>query len=121
MAYGCAGIQVAALPSIAATYAVDSYKPVAGSIFVSVTVNKNVSPFQRLFLLHERLLTISTLQLWGYGLSKFITPWTMSSGYVKPIMMNMCLSVLWCLFGIVMYYYGKTFRRWTKNDKVHKM
>ena len=33
--FTCAGIQVAALPSIASTYAVDSYKPVAGSLFVS--------------------------------------------------------------------------------------
>ncbi|KAL9060806.1 MAG: hypothetical protein Q9162_000510 [Coniocarpon cinnabarinum] len=100
LAYGCAGLQVAALPAIASTYAVDSYKPVAGSLFVSITVNKN---------------------LWGYGFSKFITPWTEKSGYVKPIMLNMCLTTLWCLFGIVMYYYGKTFRRWTKNDKVHLM
>lgn len=38
--YTCAGIQVAALPSIATTYAVDSYKPVAGSLMVAITVNK---------------------------------------------------------------------------------
>lgn len=57
--YSCAGIQVAALPSISSTYAVDSYKPVAGSLFVSITVNKNV---------------------WGYGFSKFITPWSMKAG-----------------------------------------
>jgi MFS family permease len=44
--YTCAGIQVAALPGIVSTYAVDSYKPVAGSLFVAITVNKN---------------------LWGYG------------------------------------------------------
>ena len=40
--YTCAGIQVAALPAISSTYSVDSYKPVAGSIFVAITVNKNV-------------------------------------------------------------------------------
>lgn len=57
--YACAGIQVAALPAIVSTYAVDSYKPVAGSLFVSVTVNKN---------------------LWGYGVGKFITPWTEEVG-----------------------------------------
>jgi MFS family permease len=50
--YTCAGIQVAAIPGIVSTYAVDSYKPVAGSLFVAITVNKNV---------------------WGYGFSKFIT------------------------------------------------
>ncbi len=57
--YACAGIQVAALPAIASTYAVDSYKPVAGSLFISITVNKN---------------------LWGYGFSKFITPWSLDDG-----------------------------------------
>ena len=57
--YACAGIQVAALPAIASTYAVDSYKPVAGSLFVSITVNKN---------------------FWGYGFSKFITPWSEEAG-----------------------------------------
>lgn len=40
--YTCAGIQVAALPGIVSTYAVDSYKPVAGSLFVAITVNKNL-------------------------------------------------------------------------------
>lgn len=42
MGYTCAGIQVAALPGIVSTYAVDSYKPVAGSLFVAITVNKNL-------------------------------------------------------------------------------
>jgi hypothetical protein len=59
LGFTCAGIQVAALPAIVSTYAVDSYKPVAGSLFVSITVNKN---------------------LWGYGFSKFITPWSQKDG-----------------------------------------
>jgi len=98
--YTCAGIQVAALPSIASTYAVDSYKPVAGSLFVSITVNKNV---------------------WGYGFSKFITPWSENNGFIPPIMTNASLILLWCLFGILLYYKGKTFRRWSKNSSVHTM
>lgn len=98
--YSCAGIQVAALPAIASTYAVDSYKPVAGSVFVAITVNKNV---------------------WGYGFSKFITPWIISDGYVPPIMLNMSLITLWCLFGIPIYFWGKTFRKWTANSDVHHM
>ncbi len=40
--YGCLGLQVSALPSIASTYAIDSYKPVTGSMFVAITINKNV-------------------------------------------------------------------------------
>ncbi|KAJ5995988.1 hypothetical protein N7499_012129 [Penicillium canescens] len=98
--YTAAGIQVAALPAITSTYAVDSYKPVAGSIFVSITVNKN---------------------LWGYGFSKFITPWIEESGYVKPIMLNMSLATLWCLCAIPFYFYGKKFRGWTAKSSVHKM
>lgn len=47
--FGCAGLQVAALPAIVNTYAVDSYKPVAGSLMVAITVNKN---------------------LWGYGFAE---------------------------------------------------
>lgn len=98
--YTCAGIQVAALPGIVSTYAVDSYKPVAGSLFVAITVNKNV---------------------WGYGFSKFITEWIIADGYIPPIMTNGSLILLWCLFGFLFYYKGKTFRRWTKNSNVHKM
>jgi MFS family permease len=96
--FTCAGIQVAALPSIASTYAVDSYKPVAGSLFVSITVNKNV---------------------WGYGFSKFITNWAEEDGFVPPIMTNASLILLWCLFGILFWYKGKTFRRWSKNSSMH--
>ena len=98
--YTCAGIQVAALPSISSTYSIDSYKPVAGSIFVAITVNKNV---------------------WGYGFSKFITPWIEKSGYIPPIMTNMSLIILWCSCGIIFWFYGKTFRKWTRNSKVHSM
>lgn len=98
--YTCAGIQVAALPAIASTYAVDSYKPVAGSIFVAITVNKN---------------------LWGYGFSKFITPWTEQIGFIGPIMTNMALTSLWCISAVLFWYCGKTFRRWTRNSNVHSM
>ena len=98
--WACTGIQVAALPAIASTYAIDSYKPVAGSIFVSITVNKN---------------------LWGYGFSKFINAWAEKSGYVPPIMTNMSLTALWCLSGIIFWFRGKRFRTWTKNSLVHHM
>lgn len=98
--YACAGIQVVAIPAIASTYAIDSYKPVAGLLFVTITINKNV---------------------WGYGFSKFITPWILESGFIKPIMLNMCLTVLWCLCAVPFYYYGKTMRKWTAKSSVHKM
>ncbi|OJJ52757.1 hypothetical protein ASPSYDRAFT_95125 [Aspergillus sydowii CBS 593.65] len=98
--YGCAGIQVATLPSIISTYAVDSYKPVAGMLFVTITINKN---------------------LWAYGLTKFITRWSEDSGFVIPIMMNMAMALFFCSLTIVFYFKGKTFRKWTANSKVHRM
>lgn len=98
--FACAGLQVAAIPAIVTTYAIDSYKPVAGSIMVMITVNKNV---------------------WGYGFSKFITPWVDEAGFVPPIMLNMCLIFLWCSFGIVFYIFGKRLRGITKNSSVHEM
>lgn len=76
----CAGIRIAALPFIASTYAWDSYKPVSGSILVSITVDKNA---------------------WGYGFWKSITPWIISSGYVPPVLTNTSLVTLWCLSGIL--------------------
>ncbi|KAF2689817.1 MFS general substrate transporter [Lentithecium fluviatile CBS 122367] len=100
LGYTFAGIQVAALPAISSTYAVDSYKPVAGSLFVSITVNKNV---------------------WGYGFSKFITPWAEEKGFVAPIMTNAALTLVFCSFGVVFWWKGKTMRRWTKHSKVHQM
>ncbi|RKK10986.1 hypothetical protein BFJ66_g17609 [Fusarium oxysporum f. sp. cepae] len=100
LGYSCAGIQIAGLPSISSTYAVDSYKPVAGSLFVAITVNKN---------------------LWGYGMGKFITPWTEANGFIPAFMVNMALTVIWCFFAVIFYFYGKTFRRWTKNSNVHSL
>lgn len=98
LGYTFIGIQVTALPSIFSTYAVDSYKPVAGAIFVAITVNKNV---------------------WGYGFSRFVTPWSQQAGYVAPILTNMALVTLWCGCGVVFWFQGKTFRRWTRESDVH--
>lgn len=98
--YSCAGIQVAALPAVTSTYAVDAYKPVSSSIFVTITVVKN---------------------LWGYGFSKFVTDWIVSDSYVPTFMTNAGLATLICIFGIVFWFMGKRFRIWTRNSSVHRM
>lgn len=98
--YSCAGIQVAALPAVTSTYAVDSYKPVAGSIFVTITVVKN---------------------LWAYGYSKFVTDWIISDGYIPAVMTNAGLATLACLFGTLFWFVGKRFRIWTRDSSVHHM
>jgi hypothetical protein len=88
----------AALPAIVSTHAIDRYKPAVGSIFVTITVNKN---------------------LWGYGFSSFIPPWTEAAGYLPTIMLNMCLTVLWCSFSFPVYLSGKNnSRKWTTNSSL---
>ncbi|KAK3299481.1 major facilitator superfamily domain-containing protein [Chaetomium fimeti] len=97
--YGALGMQVAAIPSIASTYAVDSYKPVTGSIFVMITINKN---------------------LWGYGIGRFLTPWAASSGFEPPLLMNMAMTVVFCACGIIFWFFGKRLRGLTAKSFVHK-
>jgi MFS family permease len=97
--YTLLGVQVSALPAISTTYAIDSYKPVAGEFLVSATVNKN---------------------LWGYGISKFLTPWILKDGYIPPQLTNMALCLFFISCAIPLYFYGKTVRRWSKNSFVHK-
>lgn len=98
--YTFLGIQVAALPSISRTYAIDSYKPVTGSVFVTITTNKN---------------------LWGYGVSKFLTPWPVESGFVPPVPSNMALITASSSCGIIFWSWGKKFRGITSRSFVHKM
>ncbi|EGR44701.1 uncharacterized protein TRIREDRAFT_111888 [Trichoderma reesei QM6a] len=98
--YTLLGMQVTSLPSIASTYAVDSYKPATGAIFIAITINKN---------------------LWGYGVGKFITPWTLEAGYLVPIMTLMALITFFCSFGILFWYCGKYFRGLTRNSFLHQL
>ncbi|KAF8542748.1 MFS transporter [Trichophaea hybrida] len=97
--YTLLGLQVTAISAIAMTYSIDSYKPIAGEILVSATVNKN---------------------LWGYGVSKFLTPWVIRSGYVRPMITIIGTSTLIYLFAIPLYIWGKNLRRMTKDSYVHK-
>jgi hypothetical protein len=81
---------------MAMTYSIDSFRPVAGELLVTVTINKN---------------------LWGYGVSKFITSWILANGFIVPIMTNNGLTLLWIIGGGgLLWFFGKSVRRWTKND-----
>ncbi|OBT79914.1 hypothetical protein VF21_01585 [Pseudogymnoascus sp. 05NY08] len=98
LGYTLLGMQLAALAAIATTYAIDSYKPVAGEFLISATVVKN---------------------LWGYGLSQFLNPWIVKSGYVLPIMVNTALTLFFICLAIPLFFYGKRVRYWSANSTVH--
>ncbi|KAL8290108.1 hypothetical protein RQP46_003047 [Phenoliferia psychrophenolica] len=103
LGYGAIGWQVASIPPIAITYAIDAYKPVSGDLLVAVTVNKN---------------------LWGYGVSQFLIPWILADptkpDFIQPIMVNTGLTVAFVLLGsIALLFGGKKVRGWTKNSYVH--
>lgn len=90
------------------TYAIDSYKPIAGEFLVSATINK-VGPSMK--------YNTECQNVWGYGVSKFITSWIEKDGFIAPIMTNNGLTLLWVIGGGVgLYFFGKTVRRWTKNS-----
>ncbi|KAA8913487.1 putative MFS transporter [Sphaerosporella brunnea] len=98
--YTLLGLQVSAISAIAMTYSIDSYKPVAGEILVSATVNKN---------------------LWGYGVAEFMTNWVISAGYVTPMVTIMGTHMAICLFAVPLYFWGKNLRRITKDSNVHSL
>lgn len=59
--------------------------------------------------------------VWGYGVSKFLTPWAAANGFVPPILTNMALILFFCLCGIIFWFWGKKFRGMTANSFVHKL
>ncbi|KAH6683864.1 putative MFS transporter [Halenospora varia] len=98
--YTLLGIQLAAVSAISTTYAVDSYKSVAGEFLVSATINKN---------------------LWAYGLTKFLNVWIEDVGYVGPIMMNTGICLFFISLAIPLAFFGKRMRGWTKDSFVHQV
>jgi hypothetical protein len=75
----------------------DCYKPVAGEILLIATILKNS---------------------YGFGMTFFVNDWVVTAGY----------QIVWCTAGITLvlvllaipiFFYGKTLRRWSKNDSVH--
>ncbi|KAK5405213.1 hypothetical protein LTR06_008908 [Exophiala xenobiotica] len=97
--YTLLGIQVAAIAAIATTYAIDSYKPVAGEFLVSATIYKN---------------------LWGYGVTKFLNTWIVKDGYVTPIMTNAGICLFFVSLAIPLFFWGKTVRTWSRNSAIHR-
>jgi len=99
--FGFVGLISVAIPTIAITYAVDCYKPIAGEIMVIATICKNT---------------------FGFGQTYYINDWAIADGYIPPIMMVGGITTAISLLGVVVFgIWGKNFRRWTKDRWVHEL
>ncbi|KAI0012990.1 putative MFS transporter [Xylariaceae sp. FL0662B] len=99
--YMLVGLQVVGIPAIAIAYAIDSYKALPGEIMIAATIVKNT---------------------FGFGMIFFFNDWAAQSGYLAPVLMLMALTVGVSVLGLAIFIpFGKTFRRWTKDSKVHTL
>lgn len=98
--YGLAGLTVTTIPTIVITYAIDSYKPLAGEIMVVATVVKNTC---------------------GFSMSYWVPQLAAEHGLITPAMVQFALSIGTLLMAIPLYFYGKKFRELTKNSPVHQL
>ncbi|ANB15141.1 Hol1p [Sugiyamaella lignohabitans] len=96
--YGLVGIQVASVTTIAATYAVDGYRAVTGDIFVLASLIKD---------------------LYAYGLSKWLPTWIQEVGYKTPILVALAVAFIPILLGVLLYFFGKSLRKLSRNSFVH--
>lgn len=94
------GIQVAALANIICTYAVDCYRPVAGDILLLGSLVKD---------------------LWAYGVSKWLPAYFMKSGFITPLWVCYTVTLVPLALTIPLYFFGKTFRRWSRNSSIHDL
>ncbi|KAH7031562.1 major facilitator superfamily domain-containing protein [Microdochium trichocladiopsis] len=99
--YGLVGVQVVGIPTIAIAYAVDCYKALPGEVMIAATVVKNT---------------------FGFGMIFFYNDWAARSGYIAPVLLLMALTVGFSVLGLAVFIpFGKQFRRWTKDSKLHAL
>jgi hypothetical protein len=98
--YGCTGLSVTSVPTIAIAYAVDCYKPISGEIMVVATVLKNTC---------------------GFSLSYWVFSQAAEGGMTRPAMIQFALTMGPAALTIPLYFYGKKLRRLTRNSPWHTM
>lgn len=114
--FGLVGVQVVSIPTIAITYAIDCYTPVAGQIMVIATVCKNT--FGVSFICSCWFKKSSDIT--QFGMTYYYNDWAASAGFTPPLLMIMALTVGFSLVGTVLLpYFGKSLRRFTRTSKVH--
>ena len=97
--FGFSGLAVTSIPAISIAYAVDCYKPISGEIMVVATVMKNVLGF--------------CLSYWVFNIA-------VKNGFVAVYMIQFAVDMLPIVLAVPLYYFGKNFRRWTKNSDIHR-
>lgn len=61
------------------------------------------------------------MMLIQYGMTYFIIPWVTEHGFLYPIITVGMIAVGITLIGvIVFFFFGKTFRRWTRDSGIHQ-
>ncbi len=52
----------------------------------------------------------------------YFNDWAAEKGYLGPVLTLMALTVGFSLLGLAIFIpYGKSFRRWTKDSKLHSL
>lgn len=54
-------------------------------------------------------------------MSKFLTNWAETDGFVPPILTNMALITFFSCCGLIFWIWGKKFRGMTAKSFVHKL
>ncbi|KAI0109847.1 putative MFS transporter [Daldinia grandis] len=99
--YSLVGLQVVGIPAISIAYAVDSYKALPGEIMIAATIVKNT---------------------FGFGMIFYYNDWATRSGFIPPVLLLMALTCGFSILGLVVFIpWGKQFRRWTKDSKLHSL
>lgn len=98
--FGFSGAAVTSIPTIAISYAVDSYTAISGEIMVVGTVMKNML---------------------GFCLSYWIFDVHATAGWVSVYMVQFAVSMLPIVLAVPLFFYGKHLRRLTKDSSVHKL
>ncbi|KAI1470499.1 putative MFS transporter [Daldinia caldariorum] len=101
LGYSLVGLQVVGIPAVAIAYAVDSYKTLPGEIMIAATIVKNT---------------------FGFGMIFFFNDWATRSGFIPPVLLLMALTCGFSILGLAVFMpWGKQFRRWTKDSKLHSL
>ena len=124
--YMLVGIQVVGIPAITISYAVDCYKSLPGEIMIAATIVKNtfgVSFFPSLVSFPRSLWSVANrLVFTQFGMIFFFNQWAAKSGYLAPVLLLMALTVGFSVIGLAVFIpFGKRFRRFTKDSKLHTL